>query len=98
MPSAKFCIGITADIFSPGSKLNRFTIAVPFAVLPASGISYPLSLYSFPLFEKNNIVSCVDAINIFFTKSSALVAIPVIPFPPRFNVTSTNISKNLDDF
>ena len=32
-------IGITADTFSPGSKLNKLTIAVPLAVLPASGNS-----------------------------------------------------------
>ena len=33
---------------------------------------------------KNNIKSCVEAVNICFTKSSSLVAIPVIPFPPLF--------------
>ena len=44
LPSAKFWIGITADTFSPASRLNRFTIAVPLAVLPASGISNPLNL------------------------------------------------------
>jgi len=44
LPSAKFCIGIIADIFSPLLKLNKLTIAVPLAVLPASGISYPLNL------------------------------------------------------
>ena len=43
-PSAKFCIGIIADIFSPLLRLNKFTIAVPLAVLPASGISYPRNL------------------------------------------------------
>ena len=83
-PSAKFCIGIIVEIFSPESKLNKFTIAVPFAVLPDSGISYPLNLYSFPLLLKNNIVSCVEAVNISFTKSSSLVDIPVMPLPPRF--------------
>ena len=31
---------------------------------------------------KNRITSCVDAVKICFTKSSSLVAIPVIPFPP----------------
>lgn len=77
-------IGITADIFSPGSRLNKLTIAVPLAVLPASGTSYPFNLYNFPLLLKNNIISCVDAVNICFTKSSSLVAIPVIPFPPLF--------------
>ena len=66
------------------SNLNKFTIAVPFAVLPASGISYPLNLYNFPLLLKNKIVSCVDAVNICFTKSSSLVEIPVIPLPPLF--------------
>ena len=81
-PSAKLFIGITAEIFSPLSKLNKLTIAVPFAVLPASGISYPLNLYSFPLLLKNKIVSCVDAVNICLTKSPSLVVIPVIPFPP----------------
>ena len=84
LPSAKFCIGITVEIFSPASKLNKFTIAVPFAVLPDSGTSYPLNLYNFPLLLKNNIVSCVEAVKICFTKSSSLVDIPVIPFPPRF--------------
>ena len=81
-PSAKFWIGIIADIFSPGSKLNKLTIAVPLAVLPASGISYPLNLYNLPLLLKNNIVSCVEAVKICLTKSSSLVAIPIIPFPP----------------
>ena len=57
LPSAKLEIGITADTFSPLSTLSRFTMAVPLAVLPASGISYPLSLYTFPLFVKNNKVS-----------------------------------------
>ena len=83
-PSEKLLIGITADIFSPESRLNKLTIAVPLAVLPASGTSYPFNLYNFPLLLKNNIISCVDAVNICFTKSSSLVAMPVIPFPPLF--------------
>ena len=83
-PSAKLDKVITADTFSPLSTLSKFTIAVPLAVLPASGISYPLNLYTFPLFVKNNNVSCVEAVKICFTKSSSLVVIPVIPFPPLF--------------
>ena len=82
--SSKSEIGITAEIFSPASKLNKFTIAVPLAVLPASGISYPLSLYNFPLLLKNNTVSWVEVVNICLTKSSSLVEIPLIPFPPLF--------------
>ena len=57
LPSSKFLIGITAVIFSPASRDNKLTIAVPFAVLPASGTSNPLNLYNFPLLLKNNIIS-----------------------------------------
>ena len=39
LPSANSRIGIIAEIFSPGFNCSRFTIAVPLAVLPASGIS-----------------------------------------------------------
>ena len=81
--SAKLFNGITAAIFSPGSNCSKLTIAVPFAVLPASGISNPRSLYSLPLFVKNKIISCVDALNICFTKSSSRVVNPEIPLPPR---------------
>ena len=51
---------IIVDTFSSASKRNKLTIAVPFAVLPASGISYPLNLYIFPLLLKNKIVSCYN--------------------------------------
>ena len=44
---------------------------------------------------KNNIKSCVEAVNICFTKSSSLVAIPVIPFPPLFWLLSTIMSKSI---
>ena len=37
------------------SNDNRLTIGSPFAVLEYSGILYPFNLYTFPLFEKNNI-------------------------------------------
>ena len=37
-PASDDSIGNTADTFSSGSRLNMFTMAVPFAVLPASGI------------------------------------------------------------
>ena len=84
LSSSNCLIGITAVTFSPASNESKFTIAVPLEVLPPSGISNPLSLYSFPLFVKNNKISCVDALNICFTKSSSLVEIPIIPFPPLF--------------
>jgi len=38
LPSSKSLIGIIAEIFSSFSSGSRFTIAVPFACLLASGI------------------------------------------------------------
>ena len=84
LSSSNCFIGITAVTFSPDSRDNRFTIAVPLDVLPPSGISNPLNLCNLPLFVKNKIISCVEALKICFAKSSSLVVIPIIPFPPLF--------------
>ena len=46
-------MGIMAVIFSPGWSCRRFTIAVPRAVRPASGISYAFKRYTRPVFVKN---------------------------------------------
>ena len=44
-----------AVIFSPGRSWIRFTIAVPLAVLPASGIAYAFKRYTRPVLVKNMI-------------------------------------------
>ena len=46
-------IGITADIFSPGWSWRMLIIAVPLDVRLASGISYVLIRYTFPVLVKN---------------------------------------------
>ena len=51
--SSKLSTGITAVIFSSAISWRILTIAIPLAVLEASGISYALSLYTRPLLVKN---------------------------------------------
>ena len=53
LPSSNLRIGITDVMRSPGISCRRLTIAVPLAVLPASGISYAFSLYTRPVLVKN---------------------------------------------
>ena len=57
-------------------------ILVPFAVLPASGISYALFLYTLPLLVKNNTSEWVEVTKTCSTKSSSFVVIAWIPLPP----------------
>ena len=45
-----------------------------------------LVIHDDPLFVKNNMVSCVEAINRCSTKSSSFVWAPFIPLPPLFRV------------
>ena len=40
LPASNSRMGMMAVIFSPGMSWSRFTMAVPLAVRPASGISY----------------------------------------------------------
>ena len=46
-------IGITDVTFSPGTRFSRLIIAVPRAVLPASGISYAFMQNALPRLVKN---------------------------------------------
>ena len=72
----------TVSIFSSCSIWIRFIILVPFAVLPASGISYALFLYTLPLLVKNNTSEWVEVTKTCSTKSSSFVDIAWIPLPP----------------
>ena len=72
----------TVSILSSCSIGIRLIILVPLAVLPASGISYALFLYTLPLFVKNNTSEWVEVIKTFSTKSSSFVVIAWIPLPP----------------
>ena len=80
--SSKPLMGITVATFSSGCSCNRFTIAIPLAVLPASGISYPFNEYTRPILVINKILLCEDVISRCSTKSSSLVLSPAIPLPP----------------
>ena len=72
----------TVSILSSCSICIRFIMLVPLAVLPASGISYALFLYTLPLLVKNNTSEWVDVTSTCSTKSSSLVDIACIPLPP----------------
>ena len=82
--SLKSVTGITAVTFSPWANCNKLTIAVPLAVLLASGNSYVFNLNTLPVFVKNIKLLCVEVTKRCSTKSSSRVFIAVRPFPPRF--------------
>ena len=64
LPSLWRGSGIIAVTFSPPVSWSRLTMAVPRAVRPASGISYPFMLYTRPRLVKNMISSCVEVTSI----------------------------------
>ena len=58
----KLLTGTTAVIFSSCSIGNTLIIGKPFDCLPPSGKSYTFKLYTVPLEEKNNTLSCIIAV------------------------------------
>ena len=65
-------------------KGNILNIDLPFEAAVPSGILWALILYTSPWVEKNKTGVWVLAVKICTTKSSSLVEIPVLPFPPLF--------------
>ena len=66
-----------------GKRLNK---DLPFEFKLPLGIFHALSLYDSPCEEKNKTWLCELPESILTTKSSSLVVIPVLPFPPLFCV------------
>ena len=63
---------------------KRLCNALPLETLDPSGIFQTFNLYTSPLFEKKSTGVIVLAENNCVTKSSSLVTMPVLPFPPLF--------------
>ncbi len=81
---SSYCLmGSTAVIFSPSASGSRFTMGLPREARPACGSSNTRSQYTWPWFEKHSSVSCECATNSFSMKSSSLVAVALLPRPPR---------------
>ena len=59
-------------------------IDLPFDAAVPSGILWAFILYTKPCVEKKRTGVWVFAVKIWTTKSSSLVEIPVLPFPPLF--------------
>ena len=65
-------------------SVNKLNIDLPLEEAEPSGILYDFILYAKPWVEKNNTGVCVLAVKIWTTKSSSLVTMPDLPFPPLF--------------
>ena len=80
--SLNFITGTNAVIRSSFPSGRRFTIALPIAFRPASGISNTFSQWTMPLLVKNRMWLWVFATNRCSMKSPSLVDAAMTPLPP----------------